>query len=189
MKTLKYKKLSDKVITPTRAHRDDAGLDLYASSMKIDWHKSQVNYGTGIAILIERGFLGKIYMRSSVKNKNQFLSNAVGIIDAGYTGEITFVYNIPGNNFYSLAKFTKQILFHLKRLLNFDRNNHFERLLNRFIKFEQEKMQNIYKVGDKIGQLVIERCYYPELIEVDEMPETERGANGYGSSDYPKTGE
>lgn len=39
-----------------------------------------------------------------------------------------------------------------------------------------------YKVGDRIGQLII--LPYPkiELIEVDELSETERGSNGFGST-------
>ncbi len=39
-----------------------------------------------------------------------------------------------------------------------------------------------YKVGDRIGQLLI--IPYPniELIEVDELNETDRGSQGYGST-------
>ena len=183
MNILKYKKLSDKAITPTRAHTNDAGLDFYASSMEIDWTKSQVTYGTGIAVLIERGFVGKMYMRSSVKDKDQFLSNAVGVIDAGYVGEITFVYNIHGNNFRSFAKFCKHIIWQLRKIIRFDENKNLENSLDNFIKADKDKQNSIYQVGDKIGQLVIEKCYYPEFVPVDEMPETDRGVNGYGSSD------
>ena len=41
-----------------------------------------------------------------------------------------------------------------------------------------------YKVekGSKVTQLVIFPMVIPELLEVDEMAETERGANGFGSS-------
>lgn len=41
-----------------------------------------------------------------------------------------------------------------------------------------------YKVekGSKVTQLVIFPMVIPELLEVDEMEETERGANGFGSS-------
>jgi dUTP pyrophosphatase len=39
-----------------------------------------------------------------------------------------------------------------------------------------------YKVGDRIGQIII--LPYPkiEFIEVDELSETERGSGGYGST-------
>lgn len=36
--------------------------------------------------------------------------------------------------------------------------------------------------GDRIAQLVVAPVVYPELIEVSELSETERGAGGYGST-------
>ena len=36
--------------------------------------------------------------------------------------------------------------------------------------------------GDRIAQLLIVLITRPELIEMDALPETERGANGFGSS-------
>lgn len=36
--------------------------------------------------------------------------------------------------------------------------------------------------GDRIAQLLIVPITRPELIEVDALPETERGANGFGST-------
>ena len=39
-----------------------------------------------------------------------------------------------------------------------------------------------YKVGDRIGQIIIMPYPRIEFIEVDELSETERGTNGYGST-------
>jgi dUTP pyrophosphatase len=36
--------------------------------------------------------------------------------------------------------------------------------------------------GDRIAQLVVAPVVYPEVIEVDELSETERGAGGFGST-------
>lgn len=36
--------------------------------------------------------------------------------------------------------------------------------------------------GDKIAQFIIEKCHYVEWQEVDELPESQRGEGGYGSS-------
>lgn len=36
--------------------------------------------------------------------------------------------------------------------------------------------------GDRIAQLVICPVAYPELVEVEELSETERGADGFGST-------
>lgn len=38
------------------------------------------------------------------------------------------------------------------------------------------------KAGDKIAQLVIVPCLLPELELVDSLEETDRGANGFGST-------
>ena len=36
--------------------------------------------------------------------------------------------------------------------------------------------------GDRIAQLILERIITPEVEEVSELDETNRGANGYGST-------
>lgn len=37
--------------------------------------------------------------------------------------------------------------------------------------------------GTRVAQLVIKKVYTPEVFEVDELPRTERGATGFGSTD------
>ena len=36
--------------------------------------------------------------------------------------------------------------------------------------------------GDKIAQMIIEKCYQPEMEVVTELTDTERGASGFGST-------
>lgn len=54
------------------------------------------------------------------------------------------------------------------------------------LRFRYKKLDwdngEVYNVGDKVGQLVI--IPYPkiEMVEVDELSETERGIGGYGST-------
>jgi len=38
------------------------------------------------------------------------------------------------------------------------------------------------KVGDRIAQIIFEKIYTNELIEVDELDQTNRGTKGFGSS-------
>jgi len=38
------------------------------------------------------------------------------------------------------------------------------------------------KEGERIAQLVLERIYTPEIVEVQELEETVRGAGGFGST-------
>lgn len=36
--------------------------------------------------------------------------------------------------------------------------------------------------GDRIAQLVIQKVYHPQIVEVTELDETERGEGGFGST-------
>ncbi len=36
--------------------------------------------------------------------------------------------------------------------------------------------------GDRIAQLLVQRVELPQVVEVDELDDTDRGAGGYGSS-------
>lgn len=38
------------------------------------------------------------------------------------------------------------------------------------------------KAGDRIAQLICEKIYYPDLKEVEQVKETERGDDGFGST-------
>lgn len=97
-----YKKLSPDAIEPTRAHDTDAGLDLYASGKGVyDAENAYTEYPTGIALEIPEGFVGLIFPRSSISNTDFRLTNSVGVIDAGYRGEIKFRFKTSGNGKYS----------------------------------------------------------------------------------------
>ena len=76
-------------LTPTRAHDDDAGLDLRtADSIRIPVGGS-VEVSTGVAVNIPAGYAGYVHSRSSLGFKYDVaLSNSTGVIDAGYTGII-----------------------------------------------------------------------------------------------------
>ena len=38
------------------------------------------------------------------------------------------------------------------------------------------------KKGDRVAQLILERIATPEVVEVEELDDTVRGAGGYGST-------
>ena len=44
-----------------------------------------------------------------------------------------------------------------------------------------EKPFNVF-CGDRIAQLICEKVYYPEIKEVKELDDTERGDEGFGST-------
>lgn len=43
--------------------------------------------------------------------------------------------------------------------------------------------KDIYKVGEKVGQIIIQPIPFIELEEVEELEESERGEGGFGSTD------
>lgn len=85
METLKIA-LDPGATMPTRAHENDAGLDLYAAERKVirsmDWER----VSTGVHAQIPRGFVGLITSKSGLMAKQGITSR--GTIDAGYTGTI-----------------------------------------------------------------------------------------------------
>lgn len=48
--------------------------------------------------------------------------------------------------------------------------------------FNHSRRDYIIEKGDKVTQLVLLRCEHPELVLVDELEDTDRGDNGFGSS-------
>lgn len=85
---VKIKKLNSDAIIPKYAKEGDAGLDLVATSKSKD-AAGNVVYGTGIALEIPKGYVGLLFPRSSISKYALDLSNAVGVIDSGYRGEVT----------------------------------------------------------------------------------------------------
>lgn len=85
---LKIKKLSEDATIPSYAKEGDAGLDFTAT--KIEEFETFYEYSTGIAVEIPPGHVGLMFPRSSISRVNQVLTNAVGVIDSGYRGEVKF---------------------------------------------------------------------------------------------------
>lgn len=100
---IKIKKLTHNAVIPTYAHDSDAGMDLTAVSKTYDTCGNVV-YGTGIAIAIPNGYVGLIFPRSSNSKKDLLLSNAVGVIDSGYRGEIMLKFKRSYLGFRSVYK-------------------------------------------------------------------------------------
>jgi dUTP pyrophosphatase len=89
METIQIKKISSEAVLPTRAHADDAGMDLYSLEDGILEPGQGKMIRTGIAIALEVGFVGLVADRSSMAKKG--IKTAGGVIDAGYRGEIHIV--------------------------------------------------------------------------------------------------
>lgn len=84
---LEVKKLDPEAKLPTRAHPDDAGLDLYSLEECVLSSGERRGVKTGIALAIPTGFAGLIWDKSSVGVKGG-IKTIGGVIDAAYRGEI-----------------------------------------------------------------------------------------------------
>lgn len=156
---VKIKKLHKDAVIPKYAKNGDAGMDLTAVSRKFDEY-GNICYGTGLAFEIPEGYVGLIFPRSSICKEQLLLSNAVGVIDSGYRGEVSF-------------KFKPSMALDERQCVKVDK----DRLWSVAI-----KQNDIYKVGDRIGQMIIMPYPQIEFKEAEELSETERGEGGYGSS-------
>jgi dUTP pyrophosphatase len=105
-----FKKLVPEAVIPQYAKEGDAGLDLTATS--VNQTDKYIEYGTGLALQIPEGFVGLLFPRSSVTNKDLMLKNAVGVIDSGYRGEIKFRFQITKENpeIYNIGERIGQII-------------------------------------------------------------------------------
>jgi len=123
---------------PTRAHKTDAGLDLYATEDAVIFRDGSHTFDTGVHVAIPEGYVGILKSKSGL-NVNSGLQST-GVIDAGYTGSIRVKLYNHGHELVQI------------------------------------------KAGQKISQLVLLPIVTPEPVLVEELEETERGSNGFGSS-------
>lgn len=83
---------------PTRAHEDDAGLDLYAMDSQIVCAKESAVFDTGVHIELPQGTAGFLKSKSGLNVKYGLTSE--GVIDSGYTGSIVVkLYNHSGYDY------------------------------------------------------------------------------------------
>ena len=148
---VKFKRLHKDAVIPSKKIKDDFCFDLTAVTEE-EIAPNVWRYGFGFALQVDDdiqsittsnlfSFGFSVRPRSSVWKTGMILSNCIGTVDEGYTGEISAVF------------------YHV--MPNMER----------------------YHVGDRVAQLHFDRTdKYLDFIEVEELDETERGRNGYGST-------
>lgn len=143
---LKVKKTHPDAVMPKYATAGAACFDLTAiddgTPHPNDWHAAI--YRTGLAFEVPPGYVLKVYSRSGHGFKDAIrLSNAVGVIDSDYRGEVMVS-------------------------LRFDDSGG---LRSRKV-----------RAGDRIAQAMLEVVPAVDLVETDELSDTERGTGGFGST-------
>lgn len=172
---VKFKKLHPDAVIPKYGRPGDAGMDLTAISVEYDKDYSKIIYNTGLAIEIPEGYVGLIFPRSSIFKKELSLSNSVGVIDSSYRGEISFKFNID-ISFYNAV--TKDYNFQSE--LEWGKFQYYKNEEDEYMYLQLTG--EIYKMGDRVGQLIILPYPQIEFEEVDELSDTDRGLDGFGST-------
>lgn len=168
---VKIKRLHQDAVIPSYSKKGDAGMDLTAVDKYYDIHGCVV-YRTGIAIEIPEGYVGLIFPRSSISKIDLALTNAVGVIDSGYRGEV-------------LVKFKPMLVFMSEEQhLISDEDETFKCADGVEIPWDNRIPISAldYEIGDRVAQLIIIPYPQIEFEEVEELTKTERGDGGYGST-------
>jgi len=182
---VKVKKLRKDAVLPSKAHLTDAGFDLTAVSRVFD-AEGNVTYGFGLAFEIPEGYVGLIFPRSSICKKDLALSNAVGVIDSHYRGEVT-------------AKFKPTLTIATNASIGEDEFDWYgtddTEWGESFVSFNGRQRcypdipmdcapfpPRFYEIGDRIAQMIIIPIPQVELEEAEGLSETDRGCGGYGST-------
>lgn len=95
---MKIKVLNNNCI-PERKHDWDAGLDMKAAETVTIKPGENRQIGLGVCVQIPQGYVGLMCPRSSIGVKTMLRpSISVGVIDAGYTGEVHQPYTNIGDD-------------------------------------------------------------------------------------------
>lgn len=160
---VQFKKLHPNAVLPFYGTEGAAGMDITATSKSYDKFGNAV-YGTGLAMALPPNYVCLIFPRSSNSKKDLILSNAVGLLDEDYRGELFLKFKpinkfVPdddgftdenGNEYYSPCTYNPDTIE--------------------------------YSIGERVGQILI--LPYPKIKAklVDELSATVRGEGAFGST-------
>ena len=139
---------------PTRAHEFDAGLDLYSPV-------TTTIHGSKYSAPLYYGGYGKVY----IGHRTIDTGGHVEIPE----GDVGFIKSKSG------------LMVNDGRLADGTIDCGYTGSI-RVTLFNTTAKDFTIHAGDKIAQLVIQPCALPKLEVVDELEETERGSNGFGST-------
>ena len=110
---IKIKKLVEEAVIPSYARPGDACMDLTAISKNIvdvDTY-GYIEYGFGLAFELPENHVMFIFPRSSISNTGLILSNAVGVVDETYRGEVKARFKwIPSTAQYNIGDRVAQFI-------------------------------------------------------------------------------
>ena len=163
---LNFKKLSPTAITPTKAHTTDAGFDLYADEEVILKYGETVAIKTNIAIELPEGYVADVRPRSGLTLNSGFRVH-YGTVDSGYRDGIGIICE-NGSHIQNDENGKKRVYMAARGTLS------------NASTWEPEIL--FVPKGSKIAQLVILPIPEITLQEVEELSDSDRGVNGFGST-------
>ena len=187
------KKVHNDAKIPSYAHYGDVGMDITAVSVEYDEKNDMYIYHTGLTFESDFNVGQFIFLRSSNRKTECYLTNHVGIVDCAiYRGEVLVCLK----NRTSIEQMAKSIGFDAYNKAFFDAIKQNEDIMTSLliaqnaqneaismIKENAKKLQYApYQVGDKIAQMVIFNYPTVKIKEVETLSETVRGTNGFGST-------
>jgi len=143
---VKFKRLNENAIVPTKADEGSNGFDLYYDGNTI-YHLTLMQpamVSTGIAVEMPPSVFAFITPRSGLAKRGLTIMNAPGLIDNSYRGELKVIMN--------------------------------------YLNDDQKYRYFSIEPGDRIAQIVFLNQENYILEEVNILTETNRGANGFGST-------
>lgn len=157
-------KLDEGATMPFKANPTDSGYDLKAHSIRFDEEYGFLEYGTGVYLNIPEGYEVLLYPRSSISKYELVQCNSVGIIDTSYSKELLIRYRV-------LLSYDGAYLENNK-LVCWNEDNEG---VHKFSPL-------MYKIGDKIGQMIMQKKLNYSLVQVENIQENER--QGFGSTGH-----
>lgn len=133
---------------PYNAYNGDVGYDLYAIEDYIIYPGEMVEVKTGVHLAMPENIFAQVNTRSSFGRNGLTVHH--GVIDSGYTGEITLWIS-------NLAAVRDSV-------------------------GAVRRSPYTIKKGDRVAQLLFHEAVRPEIVQVQELPTTERGDKCCGSS-------
>lgn len=177
-----FKKLKEDAKFPVKAHATDSGFDLFANENIIIEPGETRIIKTGIAVHLPKGLEAQVRPRSGVTSKTK-LRVQLGSIDNSYTGDIGIIVdNVNQIKYEAVFDEREEHAIGIQKV----RSGFADTLKGSLAFVDNDSKDGSYYIykGDKLAQLVIQKLPEVHAYEIEKLPNTERGSNGFGSSGY-----
>lgn len=165
---VKIKRITPDAKLPTQGSAGAAGWDLYAAKDVVIRPGDTAKIPLGFAVELPPGYAMFIVPRSGVSLRTKLRQpNSVGVIDSDYRGEVAMMFdNIAEDPSINVTRFATEV----------------DGISRKVDDGMYPEGTHVIRKGDRIAQAVIQRVPTVKFTEVDELSESTRGADGFGSS-------